>query len=116
RGRRAPAAVEPELLGAPGRGAEPSRGVRSARLHPRRQPFLSEGRSGRGRDLARCALDPPSLGDPMTAVRPSSLPRATALLLVIACVSGCPTPRTEAPDDVEGLARFFFAEQLRATD
>lgn len=52
----------------------------------------------------------------MTAVRPSSLPRATALLLVIACVSGCPTPRTEAPDDVEGLARFFFAEQLRATD
>lgn len=49
-------------------------------------------------------------------LRPSTLLRALAPLLAITCLSACFPPRVEAPEDLEGLARFFFAAQLSATD
>lgn len=47
----------------------------------------------------------------------SSLLRATALPLALALLAACPSPpRAEAPEDLEGLARFFFTDQLTASD
>lgn len=52
----------------------------------------------------------------MNAVRSLRLFRVPALLVAIACLSACPPPRAEAPEDLEGLARYFFAAQVSATD
>lgn len=46
----------------------------------------------------------------------SSLSRTLALVFAIASVTACPSPRAEAPEDLEGLARYFFTEQLTASD
>lgn len=51
----------------------------------------------------------------MIAVRKSRLV-VPAVLFTVACLSACPAPRAEAPEDLEGLARFFFASQLTASD
>lgn len=53
----------------------------------------------------------------MIAIRPPSLLRALALLLATCWLVACPSEtRSEAPGDLEGLARFFFAQQLSASD
>ncbi len=46
----------------------------------------------------------------------SSVPRLTALGALLVVVTGCPSARVEAPEDLEGLAKYIWTQQSTASD